>query len=210
MDYYVSLYPRSWAPDYLRDRLGTDLTDHPRVRRRLRATGSGSLMRHLAGYGATDEELIAAGLARRTDRGDVVDAFRDRLVFPILRGDDLVGFIGRRNPTKDDAEYAGPKYLNTRATAAFTKGEQLYGLSEGRAALDAGARPVLVEGPLDALAVSIAADGTAVGIAPLGTAFTSAQAAQLKPFFRHEPSASSSPPTTTALDGTPLSARTGS
>ena len=27
--YYESCYPRSWAPGYLRERLGTDLTDHP-------------------------------------------------------------------------------------------------------------------------------------------------------------------------------------
>jgi DNA primase catalytic core len=130
---------------------------------------------------------MTAGLTRRTDRGDVVDAFRDRVVFPIIHGDDIVGFIGRRNPTKDDNAFAGPKYLNTRATVAFTKAEQLYGLTEeGRAALDAGARPVLVEGPLDAIAVSIASLGEAVGIAPMGTAFTAAQAAQLRPLFKDD------------------------
>ena len=29
MAYFESRYPRSWAPDYLRQRLGTDLADHP-------------------------------------------------------------------------------------------------------------------------------------------------------------------------------------
>ena len=106
----------------------------------------------------------------------------------IHHGDDLVGFIGRRNPTKDHSEYAGPKYLNTRTTAAFTKGEQLFGLTEGAAALAAGARPVLVEGPFDAIAVTLATQGRAVGIAPLGTAFTQQQAARLKPVLREEPS----------------------
>jgi len=116
-----------------------------------------------------------------------VDCFKDRVIFPIRQDDDIVRFIGRRNPTKDQSEYAGPKYLNTRATVAFTKGQQLYGLAEGRDELAAGATPVLVEGPLDALAVTIAGRGEFVGVAPLGTAFTTKQAARLKPYFREEP-----------------------
>ena len=76
-----------------------------------------------------------------------------------MRSDDLVGFIGRRNPTKGDHDFAGPKYLNTASTAVFTKGDQMFGLTEGRTALDAGGVPVLVEGPLDALAVTIATRG---------------------------------------------------
>ena len=125
----------------------------------------------------------------------LVDVFRDRLVFPIYAGSDLVGFVARRNPTKDDSAYAGPKYLNTRTTSAFTKGELLFGLSEGTHALEAGATPVLVEGPLDAIAVTLAGQGRTpqspgaftVGIAPLGTAFTDAQAAHLKALLREDP-----------------------
>ena len=47
---------------------------------------------------------------------------------------------------------------------------ELFGLAEGDKELAEGATPVLVEGPLDAIAVTIAAYGSAVGIAPLGTA----------------------------------------
>ena len=132
-------------------------------------------------------ELLDAGLVRRTERGQLVDAFRDRLVLPIYAGADLVGFIGRRNPTKPDGEFSGPKYLNTRATAIFTKGEQLFGLAEAAIDLEAGSTPVLVEGPMDALAVTLAANGKYVGIAPLGTSFTETQAAKLKPYLREDP-----------------------
>jgi 5S rRNA maturation endonuclease (ribonuclease M5) len=52
------------------------------------------------------------------------------------------------------------------------------------AALADGATPVLVEGPLDALAVTLAGDGQFVGIAPLGVAFTDAQADRLRPLIR--------------------------
>ncbi len=188
LDYYAEMYPRSWAPDYLRERLGADLAGEPRFTVGYAPPGPTSLIRHLAERGADEQEFLDAGLARRTDRGHLVDAFRDRLVFPIYNGPELVGFIGRRNPTKDHSEYAGPKYLNTKATAAFTKGKQLFGLSEGAEALAAGAAPVLVEGPLDAIAVTVSTDGRAVGIAPLGTAFTHHQAEQLRRYFREDPS----------------------
>ena len=70
----------------------------------------------------------------------------------------------------------------------FAKSAQLFGLFEGRAVLDAGATPVLVEGVFDA-AVTLAGDGDGqyVGVAPLGTSFTHAQATKLRP--TSEPSA---------------------
>ena len=186
-DHYSSLYPKSWAPDYLAHRLGDDLTEDCRFDAGYAPPGPTNLIQHLCGRGATIEELIDAGLARTTDRGRLVDAFRDRLVFPIYSGVDVVGFIGRRNPTKDDHQFAGPKYLNTRGTVAFAKGEQLFGLSEGAAELATGATPVLVEGPMDAIAVTIGTGGSYVGVAPLGTAFTEAQAERLRPYVRRNP-----------------------
>jgi len=86
---------------------------------------------------------------------------------------------------------AGPTYLNTADSLVFSKGAQLYGLAEAAAALAAGAVPVLVEGPLDALAVTLAAGGDAggdaVGVAPLGTAFTDLQADSLRPYLPGQP-----------------------
>jgi DNA primase len=163
----------------MHDRLGTDLADDRRYHVGYAPPGPTSLVRHLTARGASVEELLDAGLARRTERGQLVDAFRDRLIFPIYSGADLVGFIGRRNPTKPDGEFSGPKYLNTRATAIFTKGEQLFGLAEAAIDLEAGSTPVLVEGPMDAIAVTLAGGGAYVGVATLGTSLTNQQAAQL-------------------------------
>jgi len=98
----------------------------------------------------------------------------------------VIGFVGRRHPDAvngPDGSPAGPKYLNTPDNLEFSKGAQLYGLAEAAQALAAGAAPVLVEGALDALAVTLAAGGDAVGVAPLGTAFTSAQADTLRPYL---------------------------
>ncbi|MCW2538768.1 MAG: dnaG3 [Frankiales bacterium] len=111
--------------------------------------------------------------------------FRDRLMVPIQARDEhgrreVVGFVGRRNPAQDGtSDTRNPKYLNTAQTALYTKGEHLYGLVENTATLDRGGLTVLVEGPLDALAVEVASQGMLAGIAPLGTALTDVQASQL-------------------------------
>lgn len=87
-------------------------------------------------------------------------------------GEAILGFVGRRNPTKTDDDYAGPKYLNTRSTSIFTKGEALFGQAEARELLTNGALPVIVEGPMDALAITLGSNGAAAGVAPMGTALT--------------------------------------
>ena len=68
-------------------------------------------------------------------------------------------------------------------TDLFSKGAQLFGITEEACGLAAGATPVLVEGPLDAIAVTLAAGSTAVGVAPLGTALTDRQADQLRRYL---------------------------
>ena len=181
---YTARYPGSWAANHLHERLGDDLAHDDRFIIGYAPAGWTTLTDHLRRRGATDAELLAAGLARTASTGRLIDQFRDRLVFAIHGQDDAIhGFIGRRNPTHDadDGGRAGPKYLNTRQTDLFDKGAQLFGQHEGRAELAAGATPVLVEGPVDALAVTLAGHGRHVGVSPLGTAFTDTQADQLKP-----------------------------
>ena len=89
----------------------------------------------------------------------------------------MLGFIGRRHPDISDLDRAAPKYLNTGETPLYHKGAQLYGVLQHR--LCAGAVPVIVEGPMDAVAVTLASRGRYLGVAPLGTSLTDEQAAQL-------------------------------
>jgi DNA primase len=118
-----------------------------------------ALSGHLRGLGYTVAQIRAAGLS---------GVFRDRMMFPVRSVDGTVaGFIGRAPPGG-----GVPVYLNTPATELYHKGALLFGLYEGAEALAAGARPVLVEGPLDAIAVSCTGR---VGVAPCGTALTAAQ-----------------------------------
>lgn len=166
----------SWVPDYLNRR---------NLYPQLRYAGIGyapagwtTVLDHLRSRGHSDDVLVAAGLARTASTGNLIDHFRDRLIVPVVDADrQLVGFIGRA------AAYAGPdvpKYLNSPATALFDKSRLVYALGEDRTQLAAGALPILVEGPLDRLALRQAAGNlNIVGLAPLGTAFTEHQAHQL-------------------------------
>jgi DNA primase catalytic core len=187
-DFFAARYRASWAASYLQHRLGTDLSRDGRFTIGYAPSGWTSLTQHLRQQlRATDQEIVAAGLGRLASTGRLIDQFRDRLIFAIHDADgDIAGFIARRNPAYDrdggDAN-GGPKYLNTPQTDLFDKGAQLFGQHEGRAELAAGATPVLVEGPVDALAVTIGSDGTHVGVASLGTAFTDAQANRLRPYI---------------------------
>ena len=98
-------------------------------------------------------------------------------MLPIKREDgQTVAFIGRARP---GGRADTPKYLNSPGTSLYTKGEVLFGLHEARAALARGARPAIVEGPFDAIAVSIADPNQLAGAALVGTALTGEQAAAL-------------------------------
>ncbi|MEJ7742374.1 MAG: toprim domain-containing protein [Nocardioidaceae bacterium] len=134
-------------------------------------------MQHLRRHGVTGQEMLAAGVATTASTGHLIDRFRDRVVFPITHHGDVLGFVGRRHPDVADDDNSGPKYLNTADTALFQKGAQLF--VAGEKYQDAGAIPVIVEGPMDAIAITIATGGTHVGVAPLGTSLTEEQAAQL-------------------------------
>ena len=171
--FFKDHYQDSAARQYLEERLKTDLTDHPTIVVGYAPAGS-RLAQHLRRHGATNQELIDAGLAKPAQGGGVIDVFRDRLVLGIHNLDgDLVGFVGRARPGADPRV---PKYLNTPTTRAFHKSEILFGLPEYQDLITAGADLVRVEGPFDALAITLGTGGKAVGVAPLGTALTEQQA----------------------------------
>ncbi|MFC4050238.1 toprim domain-containing protein [Actinomadura syzygii] len=160
----------SWVPAYLAER-GFPAGVQARWRIGYAPAGRRVLTEHLRTRGHPDDAIVAAGLARRDQAGRLRDTFRDRAVFAIRTVDGAVaGFIGRR---RDDAP--GPKYLNGPDTSLFHKGELLYGLHEARDRLAAGARPVVVEGPLDAIAVTLAGPTEYAAVATCGLALTSAQ-----------------------------------
>ncbi|HEX8509100.1 MAG TPA: toprim domain-containing protein, partial [Propionibacteriaceae bacterium] len=175
--YYRHQFPYSWARGYLTTRLRHTVTHHPDLHAGHAPAGWASLVDHLRGHGVADDEMTATGVATVASTGRLIDRFRDRVMFPITHDGCILGFVGRRHPDLTDHDQRGPKYLNTADTPLFHKGAQLYCPAEHH--LTQGAVPVIVEGPMDAIAVTIATDGRHVGVASLGTALTDEQAAQL-------------------------------
>lgn len=130
------------------------------------APRGGLLAKHLKGLGYNEDELIAAGLLGRGDRGDVYDRFRGRLIWPIR---DITGAtlgFGARKLLDDDN---GPKYLNTPETAVYHKSQVLYGLDLARKDISRSRQVVVVEGYTDVMACHLA--GVTTAVATCGTAF---------------------------------------
>jgi DNA primase catalytic core len=145
---------------------------------------------HVKGF--TDRELFAAGLVTTARTGGVIDAFHDRVMFPVRApAGQVVGFTGRDLSGRPDV----PKYRNTVTTAIYRKKRLLYGLAEqlGPAERPLAERPVderlpgavlLVEGPTDVLAVACLHHwlpaASYVAVSPCGTALTAEQVALLR------------------------------
>ena len=85
--FYQEAFTDSWGRDYLLDRFGVDLHRHPLYRPGQAPAGWTRLTDHLRGRGASDAELLAAGLAVTARTGRLIDRFRDRVLFPILGTD---------------------------------------------------------------------------------------------------------------------------
>jgi DNA primase catalytic core len=175
--YFRRHFPSSWGQHYLADRFGEDIADDARFQPGQAPAGWTNLVDHLRQRRVSGDEMIITGVAAIASTGRLIDRFRDRVVFPIIHDSEVLGFIGRRHPEMSDLDRAVPKYLNTGETPLFHKGAQLYGVVQDQ--LSDGAIPVIVEGPMDAIAVTLASRGRYLGVAPLGTSLTDEQAAQL-------------------------------
>jgi DNA primase len=111
------------------------------------------------------EVLVDSGLAHKDGRGEVRDSFRGRVIFPVhdLSGRE-VGFGARL------LEGEGPKYLNTRETEVYRKGQLLYNLHRAKTDISRTATAYVVEGYTDVIALhgagipsAVATCGTALG-----------------------------------------------
>jgi DNA primase len=174
--FYTGQLASSWVPAYL-ERRGITAAAMGEWHIGYAPRGWTALTSYLRGRGHHDDAIQAAGLARISSRGTLIDHFRDRAMLPVHDGQgNLAGFIGRVRP---GAAPAVPKYLNGPATSTYQKGDLLFGLHQAGGHLACGATPVIVEGPFDAIAVTLADPGRYAGLAPCGTALTSRQAAAL-------------------------------
>ena len=123
--------------------------------------------------GFSDEDMLAAGVIRKSDRdGSFYDYFRDRVMFPIENRQGKVIAFGAR--ALGDAQ---PKYLNSGEGTTFSKKAVLYGWVQAREGLRRNLPLVVAEGYMDVIAIH--RSGAAAAVAPLGTALTPEQIALL-------------------------------
>jgi DNA primase len=123
--------------------------------------------------GFCDEDMLAAGVIRKSDRdGSLYDYFRDRVMFPIENRQGKVIAFGAR--ALGDAQ---PKYLNSGEGPTFSKKAILYGWVQARDRLRQNLPLVVAEGYMDVIAIHCS--GAAAAVAPLGTALTPEQIALL-------------------------------
>ena len=127
----------------------------------------GALERAMREKGYTDYELFDAGLIKKGRNGGWYDAFRDRLMFPVIdvRGN-VIGFSGRLLGEN------GPKYLNSPETSVFNKGSNLFALNLAKKSKRGDI--LLTEGNIDV--VSLHQAGFDSAVASLGTSLTAEQA----------------------------------
>lgn len=121
----------------------------------------------LLAQGATESQLLEAGLIIRPDQGNSYDRFRGRVIFPITDSQGQVIAFGGRLLAK---ESKAAKYLNSPETALFHKGQVLYNWRNARQESSESQPLVVVEGYMDVIALY--QYGVPQAVAPLGTALT--------------------------------------
>ena len=124
--------------------------------------------------GFSDRELVAAGLASRSQKeGRTYDRFRRRIMFPLCdqRGR-VLGFGARAMGAEQK-----PKYLNSSDNVVFHKGRHLFGADIARAPAAKAGAVVVAEGYTDVIAMHQAGLRHTVGL--MGTALTEEQVGEL-------------------------------
>lgn len=165
------------ALDYLKGR-GLDDAIIAKFRLGFATDGRGALKAALRRENITDEQMIAGGLLIQPEdeNREAYDRFRNRVIFPITdkRGR-VIAFGGRIMAGDDDKKLA--KYLNSPETALFHKGNVLYNLADAAKSARQQGTVIVTEGYMDVIALAQA--GFDHAVAPLGTALTEQQIAEL-------------------------------
>ena len=124
------------------------------------------LYQELKKQGFEEKEILESGLVNKNDRGQYIDRYRNRLMFPIcdVRGR-VIAFGGR---VLDDSK---PKYINSPENVVYSKGRHLFGLTVANKGDTK--KLLIVDGYMDV--ISLHQRGITNVVAPLGTALTEQQ-----------------------------------
>ena len=133
------------------------------------------LYKLLKSKGFKDEEILATGLVNKTDRGEFIDRFRKRLMFPIMDvSGRVIAFGGRKLENNDKMA----KYINSNENLVYSKKKHLFALNLAKQS--DSKQIILVEGYMDA--ISLYQRGFDNVVASLGTALTEEQGRLLRKY----------------------------
>lgn len=129
----------------------------------------GNIAEALIKKGFDESDIIKSGLADKNNYG-LNDLYRNRIMFPLwdLKGK-VVGFSGRIFNDEN-----APKYINSRETEIFKKGELLYNYHRARNECRRKNEVIIMEGFMDVICAYT--HGITNVVAAMGTAITSANA----------------------------------
>lgn len=124
------------------------------------------LYQELKKQGFQEQEILESGLVNKNERGQYIDRYRNRIMFPICdaRGR-VIAFGGR---VLDDSK---PKYINSPENVVYSKGRHLFGLNVAKKGDTK--KILIVEGYMDV--ISLHQRGITNVVASLGTALTEQQ-----------------------------------
>lgn len=133
------------------------------------------LYKFLKSKGFKDEEILSTGLVNKNDRGEFIDRFRKRLMFPIMDVNGrVVAFGGRK--LEENEKLA--KYINSNENLIYSKKKHLFALNLAKQSGEK--KIILVEGYMDA--ISLHQRGIKNVVASLGTALTEEQGRLLRKY----------------------------
>ena len=134
-----------------------------------------ALKNYMLSKGYREEELVSGFLVGKNDKG-TYDAFRDRIMFPIIDVTGNVIAFGGRALNKD----VQSKYKNSSDTPIYKKTRHVYALNYARHTCSESL--ILCEGYMDVIALHSA--GFTNAIATLGTAITADQARLMRNYTK--------------------------
>lgn len=135
------LRSRGFRDDIIRKfRLGYDLSDRHALARAALAEG------YKADY------LLSTGICYQTDRGELIDRYAGRVVFPWQGvSGKVVGFTARVLDSRTKG--VNQKYVNSPASDIYHKDHELYGIWQAKRAIAKEDRVYMVEGQADVIAL---------------------------------------------------------
>ena len=123
-----------------------------------------NLSKLLLNKNCDEDMLVNIGLVNKNE--NIYDIFRNRIMFPIHNSNgDAIGFSGRIYNNEVDS-----KYINTRETYIFKKGETLFNYHRASIHAKKLKQLILCEGQMDA--IRIYSSGVKNVVATMGTALT--------------------------------------